>query len=78
MNISQCYVLTNDNNDNDKDQFYDRLQSIIAKCSRKDFTILIGDLNAKVAIDTTGYEDIMGRRGLTEREKRKRERFANL
>ncbi|VDP74345.1 unnamed protein product [Schistosoma mattheei] len=29
MNIIQCYAPTNDSNDNNKDQLYDRLQSII-------------------------------------------------
>ncbi|VDP53102.1 unnamed protein product [Schistosoma margrebowiei] len=56
---------------------YERLQSIIEKCPRKDLTILMGDLNAKVGIDNTGYEDIMGRHGLEERNE-DGERFANL
>ncbi|VDP69311.1 unnamed protein product, partial [Schistosoma curassoni] len=64
LNIIQCYAPTNDSNDDIKDQFYERLQSIIEKCPRKDLTILMGDLNAKVGIDNTGYEDIMGRHGL--------------
>ncbi|VDP64940.1 unnamed protein product [Schistosoma curassoni] len=59
MNIIQCYAPTNDSNDDIEDQFYDRLQSIIEKCPRKDLTILMGDLNVKVGIDITGYEDIM-------------------
>ncbi|VDO85218.1 unnamed protein product [Schistosoma margrebowiei] len=71
MNIIQCYAPTNDINDDIKDQFYGRLQSIIEKFPRKDLTILMGDLNAKVGIDNNGYEDIMGRHGLTGREKRK-------
>ncbi|VDO60083.1 unnamed protein product [Schistosoma margrebowiei] len=61
MNIIQYYAPTNDSNDDIKDQFYDRLQSITEKCSRKDLTILIGDLNSKVEIGNTGYEDVMGR-----------------
>ncbi|VDP82409.1 unnamed protein product [Schistosoma mattheei] len=77
MNIIQCYAPTNDSNDDIKDQFYERLQSIIEKCPRKDPTILMGDLNAKVGIDDTGYEDIMGRHGLGERNENG-ERFANL
>ncbi|VDP25230.1 unnamed protein product [Schistosoma margrebowiei] len=77
MNISQCYAPTNDSNDDIKDQFYERLQSIIEKCPRKDLTILMGDLNAKVGMDNTGYEDIMGRHGLGERNENG-ERFANL
>ncbi|VDP18658.1 unnamed protein product [Schistosoma margrebowiei] len=77
MNIIQCYARTNDSNDDIKDQFYERLQSVIEKCPRKDLTILMGDLNAKVGIDNTGYEDIMGRHGLGERNENG-ERFANL
>ncbi|VDO78318.1 unnamed protein product [Schistosoma margrebowiei] len=64
MNIIQCYAPTNDSNDDIKDQFYERLQSIIEKYPRNDLTILTRDLNAKVGIDNTGYEDIMGRHGL--------------
>ncbi|VDP05607.1 unnamed protein product [Schistosoma margrebowiei] len=77
MNIIQCYAPTNDSNDDIKDQFYERLQSIIEKCPRKDFTILLGDLNAKVGIDNTESEDIMGRHGLGQRNGNG-ERFANL
>ncbi|VDP47792.1 unnamed protein product [Schistosoma margrebowiei] len=77
MNIIQCYAPTNDSNDDIKDQFYERLQSVTEKCSRKDLTILMGDLNAKVGIDNTGYEDIMGRHGLGERNENG-EKFANL
>ncbi|CAH8462687.1 unnamed protein product [Schistosoma guineensis] len=77
MYIIQCYAPTNDSNDEIKDQFYERLQSIIEKCPRKNLTILMGDLNAKVGIDNTGYEDIMGRHGLGERNENG-ERFANL
>ncbi|VDP41671.1 unnamed protein product [Schistosoma mattheei] len=42
INVIQCYASTNDSNDDIKDQFYERLQSIIEKCSRKDLTILMG------------------------------------
>ncbi|VDP30831.1 unnamed protein product [Schistosoma mattheei] len=77
MNIIQCYATTNDSNDDIKDQFYERMQSIMEKCPRNDLTILMGDLNAKVGIDNTGYENIMGRHGLGERNENA-ERFANL
>ncbi|VDP50533.1 unnamed protein product [Schistosoma curassoni] len=77
MNIIQCYAPTNDSNDDIKDQLYERLQPIIEKCPRKDLTILMGDLNAKVRINNTGYEDIMGRHGLGERNENG-ERFADL
>ncbi|VDP03156.1 unnamed protein product [Schistosoma margrebowiei] len=41
MNIIQCYALTNNYNEDAKDQFYDMLQSIIEKCPTKDLTILM-------------------------------------
>ncbi|VDP46372.1 unnamed protein product [Schistosoma margrebowiei] len=77
INIIQCYVPTNDYNEDAKDQFYDRLQSIIEKCPTKDLNILMGDFNTKVGTNNTGYEDIMGRHGLGERNENG-ERFANL
>ncbi|VDO85234.1 unnamed protein product [Schistosoma margrebowiei] len=77
MNIIQCYSSTNDSKDDIKDQFYERLQSIIEKCPRNNLTSVMGDLNAKVGIDNTRYEDIIGRHGLEERNENG-ERFENL
>ncbi|VDP67761.1 unnamed protein product [Schistosoma mattheei] len=77
MIVIECYALTNDNDGDDKDQFHERLQLITAKCPGKDLTIPIGDLNAKVVMDNNGYEDIMGRHELGERNESK-EKFANL
>ncbi|VDP46133.1 unnamed protein product [Schistosoma margrebowiei] len=73
--IIQCYAPTNDYNEDVKDQFHDRLQSIVEKCPTKDLTILMGDFNAKVETVNTRYEDIMGRHGLGERNENG-ERFA--
>ncbi|VDP74936.1 unnamed protein product [Schistosoma curassoni] len=61
----ECAI--NDYNEDAKDQFYNRLQSIVEKCPTKDLTILMGDFNAKVGMNNAGYEDIMGRHGLRER-----------
>ncbi|VDO87768.1 unnamed protein product [Schistosoma margrebowiei] len=40
-NVKKCYAPTNDSNDDIKDRFYERLQSIIEQCPRKDLTILM-------------------------------------
>ncbi|VDP29660.1 unnamed protein product [Schistosoma margrebowiei] len=77
MNVIQCYAPTNDYNEDAKDQFYSRLQSIVEKCPTKDLIILMGDLNAKVGMDNTGYKDIMGRHGPGERNENGK-RFPNL
>ncbi|VDO69546.1 unnamed protein product [Schistosoma margrebowiei] len=77
MNVVQYYALTNNSNDDNIDQFYERLQSIIAKFPGKNLTILMGDLSVKVVMNNSGFEDIMGRYGLGE-ENVNGERFANL
>ncbi|VDO61454.1 unnamed protein product [Schistosoma margrebowiei] len=77
MNIIQCYVPTNDYNEDAKDQFYNRLQSIVEKCPTNDLTILMGDLSPKDGMDNTGYEGIMGRHGLGEKNENS-ERYAIL
>ncbi|VDP38085.1 unnamed protein product [Schistosoma mattheei] len=68
-NHNECYAPTNGSNNDGKDQLYERRQSILAKCSGKNLTIMIEDLNPEFGIDNTGYEDIMGRNGLEEKTK---------
>ena len=58
MNIIQCYVPTYD--DQIEEDFYNQLQSAIQRYTERDIHVLMGDLNAKVGSDTTGYEKITG------------------
>ncbi|VDP27908.1 unnamed protein product [Schistosoma margrebowiei] len=68
MNVIQRYAPFNYSNDDDEGHIYERLQSIRTKCSGNDSTNMMGYLNAKVLMGNTGYEDIMGRHGLTRRK----------
>ncbi len=66
LNVIQCYAPTNDSDEEEKQEFYDRLQSAVDKCVERDITIVMGDFNAKIGEDNTGYEEAMGRHGLGE------------
>ena len=64
LNIIQCYAPTNDNEEATKAEFYDRLQNVLNKLSERDMNIIMGDFNAKIGSDNTGYEEIMGVHGV--------------
>lgn len=66
LNVIQCYAPTNDSDDGKKDDFYSRLQSILEQQKEKDINILMGDFNAKIGGDNTGFEKVMGKHGLGE------------
>nr|KAG5709228.1 hypothetical protein BaRGS_017980 [Batillaria attramentaria] len=77
LNIIQCYAPTNDAEEEKKDDFYQQLQTVIDRGGAKDMTILMGDFNAKIGSDNTGYEDTMGTHGLGQMNENG-ERFADL
>ena len=57
----QCHAPTNDTVNGKDEAFYEQLQNFLHKLKLKDITILIGDFNAKIGANNTGYEDIMGK-----------------
>ncbi|GFR98318.1 craniofacial development protein 2 [Elysia marginata] len=77
MNIVQIYAATNEAQDEEKDAFYDLLQEVMDKLPKKDINILMGDANAKIGRENTGYDRIMGSHGLGEMNDNG-ERFANF
>ncbi|XP_065261983.1 uncharacterized protein LOC135879876 [Emys orbicularis] len=77
MNVVQCYAPANDSEEGDKDYFYNRLQKILEILPDKDITILMGDFNAKIGPDNTGYEQAMGTHALGEMSENG-ERFVDL
>ena len=78
LRIIMCYAPTNDAESESKDEYFLKLDSVISsKFSNKDILILMGDMNAKVGEDNTGYTNIMGKHGLGVMNDNG-ERFANL
>ena len=77
MNIIQIYAPTNDDDEEEKDNFYNRLQAVIESLPNKDLNIIMGDANAKVGEDNTGYEEAMGKHGVGQMNENG-ERFANM
>nr|XP_022308315.1 uncharacterized protein LOC111114318 [Crassostrea virginica] len=47
-----------------KEQFYETLQNIMSKRTEREVVLLIGDFNAKVGNDNTGYRATMGQHGV--------------
>ena len=77
LNIIQGYAPTNDAEEEKKDDFYQQLQAVLDRRGAKDITILMGDFNAKIGMDNTGYEIIIGTHGLGQMNENC-ERFADL
>ena len=77
LNVIQCYAPTNDTEDEKKEDFYQHLQTVLDRVGKKDMTILMGDFNAKIGSNNTGYEEVMGKQGLGEMNENG-EKFADL
>ena len=58
LTVSQCYSQINDDNDEEKDEFY-----VTTSIPKHDVLIIIGDMNAKVGEDNTGFEYVMEKKG---------------
>jgi exonuclease III len=64
MVVIQCYAPTEQATSEEKDVFYETLESILRKVKRSEITMVMGDLNAKVGADNKNFEHIMGKHGL--------------
>ena len=64
VTIIQVYAPHNERPEQEKDDFYAELQETLDECNKNDIVIVMGDLNAKVGWDNTGYERTMGSHGV--------------
>ena len=66
-----------DNDEQDKEEFYGKLLAISQDRPRRNIIIVMGDFNANIYSNNRGYKEIMGHRGLGEMNDNG-ERFADL
>ena len=67
LSIIQVYAPTNEENVEDKDNFYEQLQTVVDSVHKHDMVLVMADLNAKVGEDNNEYENIIGSHGVGER-----------
>ena len=68
ISLIQCYAPTADNNDDEIDKFYEKLDEAIKQCRSQDIRIIMGDFNAKVGGQRDGRA--VGPFGLGQRNER--------
>ena len=64
MTLIQVYAPTNSAPEVEKDDFYGMLQGVLDAVPGHDLKILMGDFNAQIGPDRTGWEDVMGAEAL--------------
>ena len=64
ISIIQCYAPTELADDNEKDEFYSRLNTVDGSTPRGDIVIVMGDLNAYLGVGNSGVENVLGKHGV--------------
>ena len=66
MTVVVYYAPQEDKSEDEKDEFYERLNNTVQETPRHDVLIVLGDLNAKVGQDNDTREQTYGREGLSQ------------
>jgi endonuclease/exonuclease/phosphatase family metal-dependent hydrolase len=64
ISVVVSYAPTEDSSAEDKEAFYDVLDGVLERIPKRDVTLLIGDLNARVGANNKGLEHVMGPHGI--------------
>ena len=63
VTVIQCYAPLSDHDSAKKDPFYQWLQDLAEKVPCHDILLIIGDLNAQIGEDWSGFEHVLGPHG---------------
>ena len=64
LSVVTCYAPTEEAEQEEKDNFYDSLQSTLEDVPKHDVLVVLGDFNAGVGSDNIDRERIMGKHGI--------------
>lgn len=64
LQVIQCYAPTNNAEEESKDKFYNQLQQILQTRPARATIVLMGNMNAKVGMDNSGYHLVKGKQGI--------------
>ena len=68
--VIQAYAPTADSTDEEVEEFYEQVEEGLQYAHKRDIRIVMGDWNAKIGKDNTGWEEEMGAYGIGERNDR--------
>ena len=60
ITVVACYAPTEATQSNEKDEFYQKLIDVVESVSKTEFMFVMGDMNAGVGNDRSGWERILG------------------
>ena len=63
LTMIMCYAPTNDAEEEETEEFYDRLRATLRKRTEKEIVVMMEYFNAKVGDDNNGYTSAIGRHG---------------
>ena len=75
LSIIQFHAPTNETNVENKDNFYEQLQTVVDSVHKHGILLVMEYLNAKVGEDNEGCDNIMGSNGVGERNDYGRDSF---
>ncbi|ESO03989.1 hypothetical protein HELRODRAFT_173035 [Helobdella robusta] len=70
IDVVVAYAPTMDHSDAEIKAFYDQLEQTLNVLPKKDVKIITGDWNAKIGRDNIGFEEVMGKYGIGNRNNR--------